>query len=112
MCPRRQGTSSIPSSDSSTQAAGVRSRGSGYLGACRGFAAALQTHKHDDVGLALGGLPWLHAGIQELLIRHAPTHSCLAKLVENGLLDDAPLVEASGHLFKVDRFSKMFETQT
>lgn len=43
-----------------------------YLGAGCGFAAALQTHKHDDVVLSLSGSPGLHTGVHQL--QHNNTH--------------------------------------
>lgn len=43
-----------------------------HLGAGCGFSAALQTHKHDDVVLSLGGGPSLHARVHQL--QHNNTH--------------------------------------
>lgn len=37
-----------------------------HLGAGCGFPTALQTNKHDDVVLALGGGPGLHTGVHKL----------------------------------------------
>ena len=60
------------------------------LGAGGGLSTPLETNKHDDIRLSLGGVPDRHARIQQL-----------AELVEHRGLDDPPLAETCPHVLKV-----------
>ena len=62
-----------------------------HLGTSGSLPTALQAYKHNDIVLALGGLPDGHSGVDEG-----------AQLVEHCGLDDTAFVQARCHLIKVN----------
>lgn len=64
---------------------------SGQLGTCCRLTSTLQTNKHDDIGLALARLEGFGMRVDEL-----------DEFIENGLLDEAFLVDARREVLEVD----------
>ena len=62
-----------------------------YLSAGGCLSTALQSNKHDDVGLPLGWVPHGYTGVNEL-----------AQLIEYSRLDYLALVQSGRHLVKVN----------
>lgn len=106
---------------------GCRAAGGAYLGAGGGFAAALETHKHDDVVLSFRRSPGFDSGIHqlqnqqkvrrtasnitetsheprsktELMILISNKSPDLDQLLEDGVLDHPPFVQTRRHLLQV-----------